>query len=113
MTTVAAPPVPAPHAPVLEQGPQRLYAAIAPSAVSALNLTPISKASQRAVDNASPTSSSDGSSTAPQRADGKRSPLSYVVDLLVAFLFFFPPPLVLHQSHHSSAHSAQHLHVSS
>ncbi|KAL5370970.1 hypothetical protein PMIN06_012932 [Paraphaeosphaeria minitans] len=74
-SAVAAPPVSAPHAPVLEPGPSRVYAAIAPNAASPHNVTPTSHLSHRAADNASPTSSSDGSSAAPQRVEGKRSPL--------------------------------------
>lgn len=112
-TAVAQPPVPAPHAPVLEPGPSRVYAATAPNAAAHNTVTPTSNLSHRAADNASPTSSSDGSSAAAQRVEGKRSPLSYVVDLLVAFLFFFPPALLLHQSHHRPPHAAKHLHVSS
>ena len=79
-TAVAQPPVAAPHAPVLEPGPARVYAPIAPSTNSPHTVTPTSKSSHRVADsNASPTSSSDGSSAAPQRAEGKRSPLSYVL----------------------------------
>jgi hypothetical protein len=75
-TAVAPPPVPAPHAPVPVDpvAASRTYAAIAPSTSSPHIVTPNSH-SRLANDNASPTSSSDGS-VAQQRAEGKRSPLS-------------------------------------
>ena len=85
-TAVAQTPVPAPHAPATLDHPQpaRTYAAIAPStsaasasASSPIIVTPNSKASHNRVpdNNASPTSSSDGS-VPHQRTEGKRSPLS-------------------------------------
>lgn len=97
-TAVAAPPVPAPHAPAPADavGSSRTYAAIAPSTSSPLIVTPNSKSSQRVSDNASPASSSD-SSAPNQRAEGKRSPLSYVFSPYLLSLFFFlvPPTLVI------------------
>ncbi|PSN68129.1 hypothetical protein BS50DRAFT_492137 [Corynespora cassiicola Philippines] len=79
-TAVAAPPVPAPHAPPQLDGvgvaSSRTYAAIAPSTQSPHIVTPNSKNSRLVSDNASPTSSSDGSAH-QLRAEGKRSPLSY------------------------------------
>ncbi|KAF1961543.1 hypothetical protein CC80DRAFT_589882 [Byssothecium circinans] len=76
-TAVAQTPVPAPHVPAqMDQvGSSRTYAAIAPSTSSPHIVTPNSKASHRVLDNASPTSSSDGS-VPRQRAEDKRSPLS-------------------------------------
>ncbi|KAF2640539.1 hypothetical protein P280DRAFT_321386 [Massarina eburnea CBS 473.64] len=76
-TAVAQTPVPAPHVPgAMDQvGSSRTYAAIAPSTSSPHIVTPNSKASHRVLDNASPTSSSDGS-VPHQRAESKRSPLS-------------------------------------
>ncbi|KAF2016698.1 hypothetical protein BU24DRAFT_462824 [Aaosphaeria arxii CBS 175.79] len=101
-TAVAAPPVPAPHAPpsVDGVGSSRTYATIAPSTSSPrAAVTPNSKSTSRLAaappasapasasapsaiaENASPTSSSDSSAQhqqLQQRPDGKRSPLSYV-----------------------------------
>ncbi|KAF2268955.1 hypothetical protein CC78DRAFT_529582 [Lojkania enalia] len=74
-TVVAAPGVTAPHAPVVEGvGSSRTYPAIAPSTSSPHLVTPNSKSSKPASDNASPTSSD--SSSHQLRAEGKRSPLS-------------------------------------
>lgn len=120
-TAIAQPPVTAAHAPLPQDGlsAARTYAAIAPSTSSPRIVTPNSKNSQRVVDNASPTSSSD-SSAPQQRVEGKRSPLSYVQStssssshhffffLIFSFVFFFfsssshddrrPPRLVVGES---------------
>ncbi|KAI8943395.1 hypothetical protein NX059_001407 [Plenodomus lindquistii] len=75
-TVVANPPVPAQHAapPSADGvGSSRTYAPIAPSTSSPHAVTPTSRASKLPFDNASPTSSSDGTQF---RAEGKRSPLS-------------------------------------
>ncbi|KAF2280387.1 uncharacterized protein EI97DRAFT_478332 [Westerdykella ornata] len=71
-TAVASPPVTAPHAPPAEGvGSARTYAPIAPLTSPPHAVTP-SKSSKLVADNASPTSSTDGTS-AQQRADGKPS----------------------------------------
>ncbi|CAI6329203.1 unnamed protein product [Periconia digitata] len=85
-TAVAQTPVPASHAPAnLDHShPSRTYAAIAPSTTSSASspiiVTPNSKASHNNTrvsdNNASPTSSSDGSVPHQRAAEGKRSPLS-------------------------------------
>ncbi|KAF2711107.1 hypothetical protein K504DRAFT_532803 [Pleomassaria siparia CBS 279.74] len=75
-TAIATPPVAAAHAPVMDGvGSSRTYATIAPSTSSPHVVTPNSKNSKLVNENASPTSSSDGTSH-QLRAEGKRSPLS-------------------------------------
>lgn len=59
-------------------GSSRTYAAIAPSTNSPHNVTPTSHISKLQDHNASPTAASSDAAM-QQRAEGKRSPLSYVV----------------------------------
>ena len=101
-TAVANPSIPAQHAapPSTEGvGSSRTYAAIAPSTSSPHAVTPNARTSRLPHDNASPTSSSSDHAAA-YRADGKRSPLSYVLQSLYSFLFiFFVPPAQLRLPH--------------
>ncbi|KAF2865591.1 hypothetical protein BDV95DRAFT_632228 [Massariosphaeria phaeospora] len=75
-TAVAVTPVQPPHMPD-SIGSSRVYPTLAPSTSMASPhlVTPNSKSSKLVADNASPTSSSDGSAH-HQRAEGKHSPLS-------------------------------------
>jgi hypothetical protein len=83
MTTIVAnSPIPAQYAaPAAADGvgSSRTYAAIAPSTISPHNVTPNSKHSRLPDHNASPTSSSSDAALQQRAAEGKRSPLSYVV----------------------------------
>jgi hypothetical protein len=101
-TAVANPSIPAQHAapPSADGvGSSRTYATIAPSTSSPHAVTPNARASKLPHDNASPTSSSSDHAAA-YRADGKRSPLSYVVQSLYSFLFLIlVPPAQRRLSH--------------
>jgi hypothetical protein len=94
MTTVVAnSPIPVQYAapPTTDGvGSSRTYAAIAPSTLSPHNLTPSSKPSKLPDHNASPTSTSSDAAQ-QQRADGKRSPLSYVLQSFLSFSFDASP----------------------
>ncbi|KAF9701197.1 hypothetical protein EKO04_000162 [Ascochyta lentis] len=95
MTTVVAnSPIPVQYAapaPADGVGSSRTYDAIAPSTLSPHNLTPTSKHSKLPDHNASPTSSSSDAAMQQQRAEGKRSPLSYVVQSFLSFSFDASP----------------------
>ena len=102
MTTVVAnSPIPVQYAAPASAdgaGSSRTYAAIAPSTSSPHIVTPNSKHSKLPDHNASPTSSSSDAAM-QQRAEGKRSPLSYVVQSLVSFTFDASPSPFLFLSH--------------
>ena len=103
MTTIVAnSPIPAQYAaPAAADGvgSSRTYAAIAPSTISPHNVTPNSKHSRLPDHNASPTSTSSDAALQQRAAEGKRSPLSYVVQSLFSLSFDALPSSFLLLTH--------------